>query len=342
MNEPEPLLLAAARGRNRGRPPVWIMRQAGRYLKEYRDLRARYPFKTLCEDPALAEEVSLLPERILGVDAVIVFYDILLPVEQMGAPLRFTDEGPVFLSPVATIDQVEGLRPLDLSNQAPTVLETIARIKRRLGRDKPVLGFGGAPFTLAAYLIEGELGKSGEGIRRAIHRDPKMVRLLLARLAESMHLYLKAQIDAGADAVQLFDTWAGLLGPSEYREFALPYEKRVLEGLPHTAASILYVNGGDHLLEDMAASGADVVSVDWRGDLTRARERVGSRIALQGNLDPAALFAPPEEVRKRVRAMLESRRGDPGYIANLGHGILPDTPLESARAMVETVKAFSG
>jgi uroporphyrinogen decarboxylase len=333
-------LLLAARGRNRGRPAVWIMRQAGRYLPEYRALRAAHPFKELCEDPALATEVSLLPHRILDVDAVIVFYDILIPLERMGAPLEFTEGGPVFTAPLSSERDLQTLRTLEPRRDTPAILETIGRLKRALGGEKPVLGFAGGPFTLAAYLIEGELGKGGEGIRRAVHRSPEFVHRLLERLADAVQVYLAAQIEAGADLVQLFDTWAGLLGPEEYRRFALPYQKRVLSGLPGGAPRILYVNGGDHLLEEMAQAGAEVLSLDWRGDLSRARARLGPQLAFQGNLDPAALFAPPETVRERVRALLESRRGDPAYIVNLGHGILPDTPVESARAMVEAVHGY--
>jgi uroporphyrinogen decarboxylase len=316
------------------------MRQAGRYLKEYRDLRARHPFKELCEDPELATEVSLLPHRILDVDAVIVFYDILIPLERMGAPLEFTDEGPVFRKPLREAKDVERLLPLEPARHTPSILATIGRLKRALRGAKPVLGFAGAPFTLAAYLIEGELGRGGETIRRTIHRAPEFVHLLLERLAAATRVYLAAQITAGADLVQLFDTWAGLLGPEDYRRFALPYQRQVLSGLPPGVARILYVNGGDHVLEEMGAAGAEVVSLDWRGDLDRARARLGPRVALQGNLDPAALFAPPDVVRRRVEAMLETRRGDPAYIVNLGHGILPDTPLDSVRAMIGAVQGY--
>ncbi|MGH9362117.1 MAG: uroporphyrinogen decarboxylase, partial [Thermoanaerobaculia bacterium] len=331
---------AAARGRNRGRPAVWILRQAGRYLKEYRDLRARHSFKRLCEDPVLATEVSLLPHRLLDVDAVIVFYDILIPLERMGAPLEFTDEGPVFSQPVASERDLDRLGPLDPGRHTAAILDTLGRLKRELGGSKPVLGFAGAPFTLAAYLIEGELGKAGEGIRRAIHRSPEFVHRLLDRLAEASGAYLRAQLEAGADLVQLFDTWAGLLAAEDYRAFALPYQKRVLESLPPGPPRILYVGGSAHVVEELGLAGAEVVSLDWRGSLGGARARLGPGIALQGNLDPAALFAPPETVKERTRAMLEGRRGDPAYIANLGHGILPDTPVESARAMVDAVHEF--
>jgi len=334
-------LIAAAWRRNQGRPAVWIMRQAGRYLKEYQDFRARHSFKELCETPELATQVSLLPHRILDVDALIVFYDILFPLEGMGFPLEFTDRGPVFHSSVSTEQDLDNLKALDPRRHTPAILETIARIQDQIGGAKPVLGFAGAPFTLAAYLVEGGLRRGGEGIRLAIHQSPGLIHKILDRLSIAMAIYLEAQAGAGATAVQLFDTWAGLLSPEDYREFALPYQKKVLGSLRSGLPRILYVKGGDHVLEDMASSGATVVSVDWRCDLNRARSRIGTGVALQGNLDPAALFAPPEVVRARVRAMLESRKGDPAYIVNLGHGILPDTPVESARAMVEAVHEFS-
>ena len=325
---------------NQGRPPVWIMRQAGRYLREYRELRSRHSFKELCESPALAAEVSLQPHRILNVDAVIVFYDILIPLERMGAPLEFTDSGPVFHKPLRAEADLDSLEDLDPAVHTPAILETIGRLKKTLGDSKPVLGFCGAPFTLAAYLIEGELGKSGDGIRRALNRMPAFVHRLLGTLATAMARYLDAQAGAGAEVVQLFDTWAGLLSPADYREFALPYQRTVFRGIRAGVPKILYLNGGDHVLEEMAASGADVLSLDWRGDLSRARSRLGSGIGLQGNLDPAALFASSEAVRARVRSLLQGRRGDPAYIVNLGHGILPDTPVESVKAMVDEVHRF--
>jgi uroporphyrinogen decarboxylase len=316
------------------------MRQAGRYLEGYRNLRARHSFTDLCESPDLAVEVSLLPHHVLGVDAVIVFYDILIPLERMGAPLEYTDRGPAFREPLRTEADVEKLGTLEPERHTPAILETIRRLKTYLGSSKPVLGFAGAPFTLAAYLLAGEMGSGGEEIRRAIHRSGPLVHRLLDRLADAVLAYLNAQIGAGADLVQLFDTWAGLLSPADYREFALPYQQKILGGLLPTAPSILYVNGGDHLLEDMGSSGAGVVSIDWRGDLARARARLGPGVGLQGNLDPAALFASPGDVRSSVRGMLESMRGDPAYLVNLGHGILPDTPLESAKAMVDAVHEF--
>ncbi|MBI4585809.1 MAG: uroporphyrinogen decarboxylase [Planctomycetes bacterium] len=377
---PAPLerFLAAARGRNRGRPPVWLMRQAGRYLPEYRAIRGRRSFKEMCQDPDLAVEVSLLPHRLLGVDAVIVFYDILIPLEGMGMPLQYTDEGPVFTDPVRDEGALCRLRPLEPEHHTASILTAIRRLKEELGAEKPVLGFAGGPFTLASYLVEGRPGMGVEAVKRILFQAPAFLHRLLERLAEMTAAYLKAQVRAGADAVQLFDTWAGQLGKEEYREFVLPYQRWIFrelgdlngaidrqallsrdgdgyfrdsasaalcsgdprDGDKRHAPAILFVKDGNHVLEEMAGSGAQVLSLDWRSSLDGARERLGAGIALQGNLDPAALFAPVEAVRRRVGEMLAGRQGDPAYIFNLGHGLLPETPVDSVQAVVETVKSF--
>jgi uroporphyrinogen decarboxylase len=337
------LFLAALRGENRGRAPVWLMRQAGRYLAEYRALRERHAFKEMCQNPDLAVEVSLLPHRLLDVDAVIVFYDILIPVEGMGAPLVYTEEGPAFTEPVRDARALERLRPLEPERHTASILAAIRRLRGELGERKPVIGFAGAPFTLASYLVEGKPGAGAGAVKRLLFEDPGLLHRLLERLAEMSIAYLRAQVEAGAHAVQLFDTWAGELAGPEYREFALPYQRRVFEALraaPPPVPAILFVRGGAHLVEEMAASGADALSLDWRASLRAARERLGPRPALQGNLDPAALFAAPERVRERARAILEDRRGDRAFIFNLGHGVLPGTPVESVRALIEAVKSF--
>ncbi len=330
--------------RNNGRPPVWLMRQAGRYLAEYRALRARHAFLEMCESPDLAVEVSLLPVEAFDVDAVIVFSDILIPLRAMGAPLDFGEEGPVFREPVRDDAALDRLGDLDPATGTPAILETIRRVAERVGGEKAVLGFAGAPFTLASYLIEGRVGSRGvDTLMRTLYGKPDFLRRLLERLASMTADYLEAQLDAGATAVQLFDTWAGRLGANEYREFALPYHRQVFERLSSRfpdARTILFVRDGAHLVEAMAESGARGLSLDWRVSLKAARAAVGDDIVLQGNLDPAALFAPAEDVRARVRAILEDRRGDPAFIFNLGHGVTPETPVESVRALVETVKSF--
>ncbi len=345
-------LLDAARGVNRGRPPIWIMRQAGRYLPEYQEIRAHHSFVEMCSQPDLAFEVSMQPRRIFGFDAVIVFYDILFLPEAMGAPLEFTEKGPTFRKAVRTLEDVRALRIPDPREHTGPILETLKRLRAELPPEVAVLGFAGAPFTIAAYLVEGDFRRSGERIKRMMYEEPDTLRELLEMIAAATGPYLAAQVEAGAGAVQLFDTWAGLLGPEEYVHFALPYQKSVFQalapgsaegapgdGAPASAAAptILYVNGSAHLLDPMALSGADVLSVDWRVALPEVRRRVGSRVALQGNMDPASLYAGPQEVKRRAREVLASMADDPAYIFNLGHGILPQVPVDSVRALVEAV-----
>jgi uroporphyrinogen decarboxylase len=322
------------------------MRQAGRYLPEYRQLRETYSFVEMCTTPDLAVEVSLQPYRRFGFDGVVVFYDILFLAEAMGAPLRFTEEGPEFLRPLRTASDLDGLRDPDLENPRPerglgALRETIRRVRSELPAETAVIGFAGAPFTLAAYLVEGSFRRSGDRIRRLLHQDPGFVKALLERLTTATADYLVGQVEAGADAVQLFDTWAGLLGVETYREFALPYERAVFDAMAaKDAPSVLYINGCSHLVEVLRESGASALSVDWRCDLADVRRRVGSDRALQGNLDPAALFQAPGKVKESVRGILEALRGDPGHVFNLGHGILPETPIASVEALCETVRGF--
>jgi uroporphyrinogen decarboxylase len=322
------------------------MRQAGRYLPEYQEVRKRHAFQEMCTRPELAVEVSLQPLRRFGFDAAIVFYDILFLVEAMGAPLEFTEEGPRFRRSIATAADVRALRAPDVREPRPesgtgAVLESLRELRRQAPPETAVIGFAGAPFTLAAYLAEGSARRPGERLRRLIHEDPATARLLLERLTEATGEYVAAQAAAGAEVVQLFDTWAGVLAPAEYREFALPYQQAVFARLAAAGVpAILYVNGSAHLLDEMVESRAAVLSLDWRHGLAAARRRLGAGVALQGNLDPAALFASPEAVRRRTAALLESMRGDPGYVVNLGHGITPETPLASVEAFVEAVKSF--
>lgn len=320
------------------------MRQAGRYLPEYQNLRKKYSFVEMCTVPDLAVEVSLQPYRRFGFDGVIVFYDILFLAAAMGAPLEFTDKGPVFRRPIRSRSEVESLRQPDLEALDPAagtgaILESLRSVRAEVPESTAVLGFGGAPFTVASYLIEGSFQRSGDRIKRMLHEDPKLIHELLEKLASVTGDYLVGQVAAGASAVQLFDTWAGLLSAADFREFALPYQKAVLDRVAETGApAILYVNGASHLTEELASSGATVLSLDWRTSLPEARRILGADIGLQGNLDPASLFGPPEVVKQKVAALLDSMQGDPGYIVNLGHGILPETPVASVEALVEAVR----
>ncbi|HEV8384649.1 MAG TPA: uroporphyrinogen decarboxylase, partial [Candidatus Acidoferrales bacterium] len=287
------LFLRACRSEPVERVPVWIMRQAGRYLPEYRAIRAKHSFLETCKTPELAAEVSLQPYRILGVDAVIVFSDILISAEAMGLGLELSDAGPVLAKPVRDAAGVESLRAFDPEQETGFLMETIRRLCRELGPDVPVLGFAGAPWTLACYMVEGQAKKDFAALKELMYRQPRVLRALLEKIAESTASYLKAQIAAGATAVQIFDTWAGELSKNDYDEFALPATQFLISELhAETAPVILYSKATAHLLDSLAKTGADVLSVDWRIDLAEARKRLGSRIALQGNVDPCVLLGP--------------------------------------------------
>ena len=336
-------LVRACRRQTVDRPPVWMMRQAGRYLPEYRAVRSRYDFLTLCKTPELAAEVSLQPYRILGVDAVILFSDILIPVEAMGMHLELTEKGPVLGDPIREASQVAKLHIPDPLTETRFVLDTIGEISRALDQAVPVIGFAGAPYTLASYMIEGGGSRHFTHIKRMMYREPQLLHSLLEKISDAIVLYLNAQIEAGVHVVQLFDTWAGDLSAPDFEEFALAYHQRVFQSLHRGpeglgVPAILYVNGCGAVLERMALSGADVLSIDWRTDLADARSRIGDQLALQGNLDPCALFGTPETIAETTREIIE-KGGGTGHIVNLGHGILPETPVENAQAFVNAAKA---
>jgi uroporphyrinogen decarboxylase len=333
------LFLRACRGEPVERVPVWIMRQAGRYLPEYRAIREKHNFLQVCTTPELAIEVSLQPFRILGVDAVIVFSDILIPAGAMGLPFELTDKGPVIDFPLRTAAQICELSNFDPERETRFLMDAIRGLVRELGPMVPVLGFAAAPWTLACYMVEGH-GKDGFPAAKAmLYSDPELFRNLLERIAHATARYLRAQIAAGAAAVQLFDTWLGELTLDQYREFALPATQLLIEeiGAGDTPV-ILYSKASGHLLEAAAESGAGVLSVDWREDLAALRDRLGNRIALQGNVDPCVLLGPAEGVRNAAREAVESTGGT-GHILNLGHGILQQTPVENARAFVQAGQA---
>jgi uroporphyrinogen decarboxylase len=333
------LLIRAARGQTVERAPVWMMRQAGRYLPEYRAVRADTDFLTLCKTPDLAVEVSLQPLRILDVDAVIMFSDILIPVEAMGQEVRLTEQkGPELPYPIRTRGQVDRLIVPDPTDKTPFVFEIIRMLKREIDGRVPLIGFAGAPWTLAAYMIEGGGSKNYAEVKRMMYAEPATLHALLDKISDAIIPYLNAQIEAGAQVVQLFDSWAGELGPADYETFALPYERKILEGLNRDAApAILFINGCGTLLEKMATSGADVLSIDWRVGLRDARKRIGERVTLQGNLDPCVLLSTPDVIREKTSRLIEEGGGR-RHILNLGHGILPMTPVENARAFIDTGK----
>lgn len=334
------LFLRACRREPVERTPVWMMRQAGRYLPSYRALRERHSFRDLCENPMAAAEAALQPIEELGFDAAILFSDIMVPVQAMGLEVEF-DPGPKLARPVRTARDVARLSVPDPEKSMPFVAEAIRETHRRLGGRVPLIGFAGAPFTLAAYVVEGGASKSWSRLLGLAHGEPETLLALHAVLADTVTAYLEMQVSAGAHAVQLFDTWAGLLSEEMYRRLELPFVKRIASALARRGVPvILYANGGSHLLTAMAESGATVLSVDWRVPLDRVRALVGGGIALQGNLDPCAMHAPRERLREAVADVLR-RGGATGHVFNLGHGIHPEAPLDGVREMVRAVRELS-
>ncbi|MGL6160996.1 uroporphyrinogen decarboxylase [Microbulbifer sp.] len=330
------------------RTPVWMMRQAGRYLPEYRASRARAgSFLDLCRNTQLACEVTLQPLERYPLDAAILFSDILTIPDAMGLGLYFEEgEGPKFRKPLRSAADIEVLKVVDSERQLDYVMNAVSTIRRELNGRVPLIGFSGSPWTLATYMVEGGSSRDFARSKEMLYNRPGLMHQLLAVLADSVTDYLNAQIRAGAQAVQIFDTWGGALSHSAYREFSLQYMARILQGLIKEAdgrpvPAILFTKGGGQWLEAMAETGASALGLDWTTDLRGARARVGDRVALQGNLDPAVLLAEPARIRAEVAAVLESYGRGPGHIFNLGHGITPQVDPEHARAMIEAVVELS-
>jgi uroporphyrinogen decarboxylase len=337
------LFLRACRREPTERPPVWMMRQAGRYLPEYRAVRQRADFLTMVRTPELAVEVTLQPVDIIGVDAAIIFSDILVVPQAMGMDLT-VDEGvgPRFGAPIRTAADLERLRDPVIDEGLGYVLDAIRLARKELEGKVPLIGFAGAPWTLMSYMVEGMGTKTFHVAKRFLMEQPERAHALLHRLAMVVGAFLKAQVRAGAQAVQLFDSWAGALGPSDFREFALPYLAKAVRIAREAGAPVIaFAPGAGWALEEIAAAtGAEVIGVDWQTEPHAARRRLLDRgVALQGNLDPAWLYASPGIVRERTWAMLAAFGGR-GHIANLGHGILPDVPVENAKAFVDAVKLW--
>jgi uroporphyrinogen decarboxylase len=334
--------LRACRGEQTPYTPIWFMRQAGRYLPEYQKIRSKVSFLELCKSPELCTEVTLQPIDIFGFDAAILFSDILIPMEAMNLTLEFHEgRGPIFPQPVRSRKAVEALIVPDPEATVPFVMETIRLLRREL--QVPLIGFAGAPFTLATYLIEGGSSKVFLNTKKMMFQEPELYHSLLQKITACTSAYLQAQARAGAQALQLFDSWAGILAPCDYEQFALPYVRSIIEDLRDMTdiPLIYFANNGATLVRHTVTLGADVLGFDWRLPISDAIQQAGAH-AVQGNIDPIALFLPKERLEQRIKTMLADARDAQGYIFNLGHGILPETPPDQVRIAVNAVHRFSG
>jgi uroporphyrinogen decarboxylase len=329
--------------------PIWMMRQAGRYLPEYRKVRGEAgSFMAVCTNPELACEVTMQPLRRFDFDAAILFSDILTIPDAMGLGLHFTEgEGPKFERPLRTAADIEKLAVIDPEIELRYVTDAVRLIRKNLDGSVPLIGFSGSPWTLATYMVEGGSSKNFAKVKALMYNDPALMHKLLDILAQSVAAYLNAQIAAGAQAVMLFDTWGGMLSSEDYNEFSLRYAKQVrdlltLENEGRRVPNILFTKGGGLWLEEMATTGYDGLGLDWQTDIQHARTRVGDKVALQGNLDPLALYANPDVITEKVKTILHKYGNGSGHVFNLGHGILPDINPEHVKAMVDSVHKYSG
>lgn len=335
--------LAACRREPVDCTPIWLMRQAGRYMPEYRALRQRYGILEIIRTPELAVEVTLQPMRAFDLDAAIIFADILPPLQAMGLKLTFErGDGPVIHNPIRTITDVEALRCPDPEEGLSFTLEAIRLARRELEGRAPLIGFSGAPFTLASYAIEGGSSRNYERTKGMMYSEPAAWHRLMEKLADLVGRYLAAQVRAGAQAVQLFDSWVGALSPADYREHVLPYSRHAIELARREGAPVIHFSTGTAgMLEWICQAGGDVIGVDWRVDLDVAWQRLGDGVAIQGNLDPVTLLGPRPEMERRAERVLRQAAGRPGHIFNLGHGILPQTPVDNVKALVDYVHEHS-
>ena len=321
--------------------PVWFMRQAGRYMPEYRALRAKHTLLEICKTPELALEVTLQPLK-FGMDAAILFADILLPLEPMGAPFEFAKgEGPVIHSPVRDRAAIDRLRIFPIEEGLGYVLDSLRLIRRELDGKTPLIGFAGAPFTIASYLVEGGKSSDYRLTKQMMWSEPESWALLMSKISEVVRLYLRAQVEAGAQAVQLFDSWVGSLSPVDYRAHVFPHVQGILRDLETTGVPVIHFGTNTAtLLELQREAGGTVIGVDWRTPLDQAWKRIGHDRAVQGNLDPLLLCAPREVAEQRARAVIAEAGGRPGHIFNLGHGIIPETPVDNVKAVIDAVHAI--
>jgi len=334
------LFLRACKKQTVERTPIWIMRQAGRYLPEYRAIRERADFITMCKTPELAAEVTIQPVDIIGVDAAIIFSDILVIPEAMGMNLEMIEsKGPKLYEPIRNLDQINNLKVIDPYKDLKYVLDAVALTKKELNNRVPLIGFAGSPWTLMTYMVEGGGSKNFSEIKKFIYNQPKAAHLLLEKISDAVAEYLSAKIEVGANAIQIFDTWGGLLSQSDFKEFSLQYIEKVISKIKRKEEPIIvFAKGVHHSLDDLANSGANVISLDWTMNLGEVRNKIGNKVALQGNLDPTVLYANKEKIKEEAVKVLSSFGKGSGHIFNLGHGILPDVDPENAKYLVEVIK----
>ncbi|MBK6913498.1 MAG: uroporphyrinogen decarboxylase [Ignavibacteriales bacterium] len=334
------LFLRACKMQPIERTPIWVMRQAGRYLPEYRAIRAKADFLTMCKTPELAAQVTLQPVDIIGVDAAIIFSDILIIPEAMGMHLEMHEgRGPVFHHPIRNNDDFKKLKRFDPADKLKYVLDAVELSKKELNNRVPLIGFSGSPWTLLTYMVEGKGSKNFVEVKKLIYNNPKLAHSILEMLADIIADYLSAKIESGCNAVQIFDTWGGVLSQSDYLEFSLRYVTKIISQLKRNDEPVIFfAKGVHHNLDKIAASGANVLGLDWTMDLGAARQKVGHLVALQGNLDPTVLYANHNFIREEARKVLNSFGKGSGHVFNLGHGILPDVDPENLKALVQFVK----
>ena len=337
------LFLRACKRQPVERTPIWMMRQAGRYLPEYRAVREKSDFLTMCKTPELATEVTLQPIDLIGVDAAIIFSDILVIPEAMGMELQMHEgKGPVFPKPIRSESDANELKIVDPTVDLKYVMDAISLTKKELNGRVPLIGFSGAPWTLLTYMVEGRGSKNFAEVKKMIYNNPKLAHKLLSMISDAVTDYLNAKIEAGADALQIFDTWGGILTPNDFNEFSLQYIQKIISKLKRKEEPVIVFAKGVHYnLEGLANIGADVIGLDWTMDLGKVRSHVGDKVALQGNLDPTKLYSSEDSIRKEATKILESFGKGSGHIFNLGHGILPDVPPANAKLLVDFVKEES-
>jgi uroporphyrinogen decarboxylase len=322
--------------------PIWLMRQAGRYMKEYRALRKKYSFLEMCKNPEVAAQVTLQPIEKFKLDAAIIFSDILIPLEPMGVAFEFAkDEGPVFHHPIREMRDIKKLRVIEPEEEISFLIKAIRTVRKELEGKIPLIGFSGAPFTLASYIIEGGHSKNYILTKGLMYEDRLAWNALMEKISDVLIRYLNAQIRAGVQAVQFFDSWVGCLSPTDYEEYVLPHSKRVIDGVDKSVPLIHFATSNATLLEWMKRAGGDVIGVDWRVDIEEAWARLRYDVAIQGNLDPVILIGSFDLIRKEVKRILDRVGGRPGHIFNLGHGILPNTPVDHVAALVDMVHEYS-